>query len=454
MSDPKQKSLDIPRYLIRMPTIWQSPQWMAAAAWRQFVYNQPIAMLCRARLISHLQGMPWEIKARDEQDGLEEDINYYTKWVFKNFDTWIDTLWQDALDLPIGGNTEAVRWPAEVTPRIEDGEEIYTVTRPHPYGHIFKLVHVDGANLYPTFEPDFPMAQRIPESLDTVFFTEEQLPRIVIQPRTEMRLKGYGKAPPEQVYLAIMMVHHADHYYSDLLKNAPPVGILDLMDLSQQDAEDWAQTAINLFEGTETFKIPLLYDHKEAAKWIPFGRAPEELMFDRSSIHYARIVAAAYGLTLGNLGLEPKGDTLAGSIRDDTQAATGYGVVVEKTKGLIDGRILPPYLEWVAKSVDFEQLTGRGRAFLVTAQALKAAKDAGALKPSEVQAQLIKDGFITVEVEKPDDKPILPMTPFGKQPFGNEQTDQVKDKVPPEQGGRGDVTEKAMVNTNGAGDER
>ena len=58
MADPKQKSLEIPPFLVRVPTIWQMPQWLQAAQWRWFIYNQPIAMLCRQRLISHLQGLP------------------------------------------------------------------------------------------------------------------------------------------------------------------------------------------------------------------------------------------------------------------------------------------------------------------------------------------------------------------------------------------------------------
>jgi hypothetical protein len=444
MADPKQKSLQ-PPVLWRIPTIWQIPQWQQALQWRWFVYNQPIAMLCRSRLINYLLGLPWEIVSKnpDEEEALKEDIHYYTNWVLSQFDLVVDKLWQDALDLPIGGNIEIMRWPAGVKPVIQVGSETYKVTREHPKGHPFKLVNIDGATLFPTYELDLPLAQRIAEESTPVYFRPDEIGRVGIQPRTEMRLNGYFRPPPEQVYLAIVMVNHGDHYYSDLLKNVPPVGILDLMDMSSQSATDGIGSVRSLFEGDDPFKIPVLYEHEKVAQFIPFGKSPQELLFDSASLRYARTTCASYGLTLGNLGLEPKGETLAGSIRDDMQAATGYGFVTEKTKGLIDGEILPPYLEWQPKIQDNEKLS----AFLVFAQALKVTKEASAMKPSEVQAQLKREGFITIEVEKPDDEAAMtPPVPFGQPQINSKQkAEEIAEKVPPAQGGRGEITGKADV---------
>lgn len=455
MAEPKQKSLEVP-FLWRLPTLWQIPQWAQANQWRWFVYNQPIAMLCRQRLINYLTGIPQEVSARDpkDKDALIEDCKYYNKWVLKKFDLIFELLWQDALDLPIGGNVEIARWPVGTKPVIKEGDEEYKVTRDHPKGHPDRLIFIDGATLFPTYDDDLPVAQRIPEIDKVVYFTPDDLGRVGIQPRTEMRLRGYYKAPPEQVYLSITMVNDTDHFYHDLVKNVPPVGILDLIDMAQQDAMDWTASTRALFEGTDPFKIPVLYQHTAAANFIPFGKSPQELMMDKTGQHYARIVAASYGLTLGNLGLEPKGETLAGSIRDDAQAEQGYNFIVEKTKGLLDDAVLPPYLEWSPKIQNNEKLTGKGRAFLVNAQALKAAKDTGALKPSEVQAQLVRDGFITVEVEVPNDEELAQQAmaakpgfgPDGKPMNGNgKEAEKVADKVSPAQGGRGDVTGKADV---------
>lgn len=445
-TEPQQKSLEVP-YLWRIPTIYRMPQWQMATQWRWFVYNQPIAMLCRARLINYILGLPWEIAPRDpnDKDKVKDDVKYYTAWVLAHFDAIIDPLWQDSLDLPVGGSIEITRWPIGFKPVIEVNSEEYKVTRDHPKGHPFSLINIDGATLFPTFDDDLPIAQRIPDIEKIVYFTPDQLGRIGIQPRTEIRLKGYFKPPPEQIYLAMQMVGDADHYYHDMLKEVPPVGILDLMDMQQKQAQDWVGSVRSLFEGTDPFKIPILYDHSLAAQFIPFGKSPQELLMDTAGLRYGRIVAASYGLTLGNIGLEPKGETLAGSIRDDQQAATGYNFVVEKTKGMIDSEILPPYLEWAPKIQDNEKLTGKGRAFLVNAQAIKVVIDAKMLKPSEGQAQLIRDGFITVDVEPPNDEEIAkqalaqgPMGKFGQQ-SPNGQAKQLTDKVPAAEGGMGDV---------------
>lgn len=441
MSDPEPKSLQVP-FLLRQRTIWQSPGWLMANQWRQFVYNQPLAMICRSRLINHIQEMPFDIVVRDDKqkEVLEPDCNYYKNWVFRDFDNWVDKHIQDTLDLPMGGNSEVSRWPIGVMPIIQNGDEEYKVTRDNPRGHVFELINIDGASLYPTWFKDAPIAQRFPESLETVYFTEDQIARTLIQPRTELLLKGYGKPPPEQIFLSMQMVHYADHYYSDLLRNVPPVGILDLIDMSQDTAIQWSVSAMALFEGSDAFKMPLLYEHTKVAEFIPFGKSPQEMMFDVTSLKYARQVVADYGLTLGNLGLEPKGETLAGSIRDDRQASTGYGMLEEKIKGMIDQWVLPSYLEFIWVKQDWENVTGMARAFLVRVQGLKFAKEAGFIKPSEGQAQLVKDGFFTVELEKPNDEKLA----LAQQPMNGFQNGkdvkQLEDKKAPSEGGKGDVT--------------
>lgn len=444
MAEPQQKSLEIP-FLWRIPTLWQMPQWAQANQWRWFVYNQPIAMLCRQHLINHMLELPQEVIARDpdEQDKYEEDCNYYNNWVLADFDHIVELLWQDSLDLPVGGNSEIIRWPQGFKPDLRIGSETYKVTGDHPKGHPYKIVNIDGATLFPTYDEDLPIAQRIPELDRVVYFGPDDIMRIGWQARPEMRLRGYYKAPPEQVYLAMKMVNSTDHYYNDLLEDVPPVGILDLMDMAQNDATDWAGSVRALFEGNDPFKIPILYQHEKPATFIPFGKSPQELLMDTAGRNYSRITASSYGLTLGNLGLEPKGETLAGSIRDDSQAESGKSLVVEKTKGVIDGKILPPYLEWKPKITNYERLTARGRAFLVTAQALKATADAKAITPSEMQSQLVRDGFITIDVQAPNDEVIAEQAQQAKQlPFGGngkEQAKQLTDRMPPDEGGLGDV---------------
>lgn len=449
MADPSQKSLELPSFLTRAIPFWGNPQWLEAQRWRMVVRSQPVAMICRDHLITYLQALPWEIRPRDPKAKLDDDVAYYEKYILADFDNIVDKLWQDALDLPVGGNVETVRWPANVLPIVEYNGEEYKCTKTWSKGHLFKIINMDGATILPTYDDDFPIAQKIMEDINSVvYFKPEEAARILLTPRPELRMKGYSMPPPERIYLALTLLFRGDQYYANLLLDTPPAGVLDLIDMQKEDAKEWVLSFRNMFEGViDPLKIGVMYEHTSPAQWIPFGRPPTDMLFDTVSIKYAKIVAAGYWLTLGNVGLDAKGDTLAGSIREDMAAMkTGYGVIKEKTKNLLDS-IIPPYLEWTPKEISYETLTGKGRAFLVYAQALKVTKEAGALKPSEVQAQLVSEGFITVEVEVPDDEPepMPGMLPGGKPGFGHNgnPAKQLTDKVPPGEGGNGDITGKA-----------
>jgi hypothetical protein len=217
MAEPKAKSLQIPPFLRRYLPDFLTPMWVEAARWRNVVRNEPTAIICRDKLIVYAQAQPWDITARDIKQAkkLKPDIAYYKNFVLKDFDTIIDLLWQDTLDLPVGGNIELVRWPSNVLPTIEQDGEIFKVTQPSPKGHIFKLVHIDGATIVPTHDPDFPILQRLQGDIgNAVYFGSNEIGRIVLTPRPEMRVKGYGMPPPQRIYMAISLLYYGNQYYA------------------------------------------------------------------------------------------------------------------------------------------------------------------------------------------------------------------------------------------------
>lgn len=444
MADPKQKSLELPIYLNRILPLWQTPQWLEADRWRRVVRQQPVAIICRDTLITYLQALPWEIRARNpkETDAMADDIEAYTRILDggdDDFDTLLDRLWQDALDLPIGGAFEVVRWPDGMGP----------FSRPHPKGHVYQIVHVDGASLYPTYDREFPMAQRIKENaVQTVYFRRNELARIVLSPRPELERKGFGMPPPERIYMALVLLYRGDTYYANLLLDTPEAGVLDLLDMSQESASNWIKSARELLQGIDPLKIPILYEHDKPAVWIPFGRPPTDMLFDTTTLKYARVTAAGYWLSLSDVGLEPAGagGTLAGQIRDERRARrTGFGVVKEKTINFINGGILPPYLEFIIIEKDEEALNQRYRAFVLAAQAMKIAADAGVMTARERQEQLKKDGLITVEVEEPQPPPPAPPPPpiflppgAGLPGIAAGGASAELQRVPESQGGRGE----------------
>jgi hypothetical protein len=447
MADPKPKSLELPIYLNRILPLWQTPQWLEAERWRRVVRQQPVAIICRDTLITYLQALPWEVRARKprEADALADEIEAYIRildGVGDDFDSILDRLWQDALDLPVGGTLEVVRWPDGMGP----------FSRPHPKGHVAQIVNVDGATLYMTYDRDFPMAQRIKENAaQTVYFQRNELARIVLSPRPELERKGYGMAPPERIYLALTLLYRGDTYYANLLLDTPEAGVLDLLDMSQESANDWIKSARELLQGIDPLKIPILYEHDKPAIWIPFGRPPTDMLFDTTTLKYARVVTAGYWLSLSDVGLEPAGagGTLAGQIRDERRARrTGFGVVKEKTVNLVNGEILPPYLEFTFVEKDEEALNQRYRAFVLAAQAMKIAADAGVMSARERQEQLKKDGLITVEVEAPQPPPApppLPILPPGAGLPGSAGGANAElQRVPESQGGRGEFQQQAL----------
>lgn len=448
MAEPKQKSLEFPSTLRRFLPNWITPMWTDAARWRAVVRNQPIAIICRDRLIAYLQGLPWDIRAKEtgEQEALEEDIKYYKEFVLRDFDEKMELIWQDALDLPIGGGAELVRWPANVLPEVEEYGEIFKVTRPNPRGHVFKVVPVDGATLAPTYDNDFPIMQRVPgNATQGVFFNDNEMGRILLSPRPEFKVKGYGMPPPQRIFLSISLLYNGDQYYANLLSDTPEAGILDLIDMSMDDAQEWVSSYQTLLQGIDPQKIGVLYQHEKPAVWIPFGRPPADMLYNETTLKYGRITAAGYWLSLADVGLDPEGRTLAGEIRRQRDARrTGFGIVTEKTTNFMNRNVLPPYLEFAFIEKDDEAMSNTGRARLLNAQALKAMKEGGFITADEGQEQLLKDGLLTIEVMPPSERPQppqLPAPPQGEQGPGQteDQTSTETERVPPSQGGRGDV---------------
>lgn len=454
--EPKQKSLDIPPFLRRYLPDFLTPMWIEAQRWRNVVRNEPIAIICRDRLIVYAQALPWMITAKDtkQEKKLEKDIAYYQDYVLREFDILLDLIWQDALDLPVGGNVELVRFPSNVLPTVEYDGETYSVTQPNPKGHIYKIVHIDGATVVPTHDPEFPIMQKSQDQITTpIYFERNEVGRVVLTPRPEMRVKGYGMPPPQRIYMAIQLTYYGHQYYAKMLLDTPEAGILDLLDMSKEDAEEWVSSYQTLLQGVDPQKIGVLYHHNTAAKWIPFGRPPSEMMYDSVSLKYSRIVAAGYWLTLKDIGLDPSGGTLAGEIRRQRESRlTGFGMIREKTKNFINNQVLPSYLtfDWVER--DDEAMTNTGRARLLNAQALKAMAEGGFITQEEGQQQLKKDGLLTIELKpKPKEQaPSQMAAPTKKQALPAQSEDQIEaemERIPPSQGGRGDVgqTQRAVL---------
>ena len=424
-----QKSIDpIEVTLYRFLPQWQQPSWFSAKLWREFVKKQPVLTLARDTLVDQFLSFDWKIEPidstkRDEQKGA---IKYYEKF-FKDTGDYdyaeiVEHIAADVLDLPFGGAAEVGR----------KGDL--------PNGKVLWLELLDGGTLFPTLSADYPVGQMVSEStVQPVYFPKHAINRVFFSPRRELRVKGWGMAPPEKIYLAAELLNRGDQYYANLLLDTPEAGILDLGDMAKDAAEEWVKAFRDLLGGIDPFKIPVLYEHNNEVKFIPFGRPPTDLMYDRITMKYAAFAVAGYGMSLSDIGLQAVssgGETLAGAIRQERRTRkTGLSKIKKKMKSFFD-RLLPPGLEFRIIDLDDEVSVTVSRARLANATAATQFVSNKMFTPSEMRQQTIQDGLITISVpeEIPSDAE-FPDEPTEQ----NERPSLLGRPVAPSEGGHGEV---------------
>jgi hypothetical protein len=461
-----QRAIQLQPYLNRVIPYWGHPGHLAGARWRWLVKNQPIAIICRDTLIANMISLGWSIRQREPDEtkltSVKEEIDHYTE-LFNTmeggFDNYISLIGQDLLDLPFGA-------------MCEKGYQ-----NDNPDERLMWVEHVDAATLMPTNVIDWPVMQTVPYyNARPVVFPKHAISRSYMSPRPEIKRKGWGMAPPEKIYLALEMLYRGDRYYANLLLDTPEAGILDLIDMSEEDATEWLESMRELFQGIDGFKVPVLYQHNAPAQWIPLNRPPTDLLYDTTTLKYATITAAGYGIRLSDIGMaELTGDkTLAGVIRGERQSRrNGHAVLRSKTGDHLD-TLLPKHLQLIWDEKDEEAKTTQARALSTYGLALGQIKRDGLMSVEEARHELVATGLLEVEID-PDDVPEqeTPMGmpgqemfgkpgekgdekegkggfPFGKKPkpFGKPTDEErgkgKKKKVAPEDGGRGNIIQRAI----------
>lgn len=445
--NPRQKSIDINElFLTRFLPPWSRPASLPAQTWRAWVLNQPVAITCRETLIANLLSLDWKITPINSnyKEELNPTIRYYTK-LFKNggnyaglgldYSGLIEWIAGDILDTPFGGAAEIGR-----KGRMENGRVQWI--RP-----------LDAGTLFPTLNQEFPVVQYW-QGWDAVAFRNWEISRVYMSPHSFIWKEGWGMAPPEKVYFAIDLLNRGDKYYANLLLDVPTAGILDLGDMEKSSAEEWITAFKTFVNDNETsFRVPVLYEHNNPVNFLPFGKVPNDIMFDRITLKYAALTAAAYGMSLSDIGLQTassSGETLAGSIRQERRTRkTGFARLKAKVKSFFD-HILPETLQFNFIDYDDELSVALGRARLASAQAFKTFQDGGNLSRQEIRSQIIEDGLVSISLpdELPSDaKPALPVSPFGKT-GGNTEPEMLGNPKPPSGGGEGEIRKAFTVTPN------
>ncbi len=433
---PGQRSTQIAPYLYRLTPTLTRPDWQAAAAWRSIVRGQPVAILCRETLIANIVDLDWKIAPRDadQRDELKVEIDYYTKLFEHNGEIdWVallELLLQDYFDLPFGSAFE-LGW------ENDDPENRLAWYKP-----------LDGGTLFPTLVADWPVGQYVGQSAiafnQPIYFPYYAINRLYMTPRPEITREGWGMAPPEKVYLALRMIAYGDTYYANLLVDTPEAGLLDLGDMSQESAESWIESFRTLVTGIDPFKIPVLYEHSGNAKFIPFGRPPLEMSFGSTMMKYSALVAAGYGLSLSDIGIQVTasgGETLAGSIRQERKTRkTGLARTKKSVKYFID-RMIDPRLKFLWIDMDDELNVALGRARLANATAMNQYIASGMITDDEARLQMIADGMMTIPMKETLDDSEKRIKDNGSDPERPGMLDRPR---APSSGGRGEV-KKSIV---------
>lgn len=430
--EPRQRSVNISDlFLTRFTPPWSRPSSLPAYTWRAWVMNQPVALVCRETLIASLEALDWKITPRNMKykEELDPVIRYYTRLLERggdyaelglDYSGLLEWIVGDMLDTPFGGFAEIGR------------------KNDSPDGRVVWIKPVDSGTLYPTLNHDFPVVQYY-QGYEVVPFPVYAQSRITWSPHQYLFREGWGIAPPEKIYFALDMLNRGDKYYANLLLDVPAAGILDLGDMEAEAAQLWInsfRTFLN--DTTVSFKIPVLYEHNNKVEFLPFGKPPADLMFDRITLKYAALVCAAYGLTLGDIGLQESsggGQSLAGSIRQERKTKrTGMARIKTKWKSFIEN-FLPDTLKFTLIDYDEELNVAMGRARLASATAGQIWSAMGAFGPQEIRSQALQDGLVSITVSDEIPSDVKP-TPVAKTP---ERPGMLGSPVPASGGGQGEV---------------
>lgn len=314
-----------PPYISRAPFYIQNPTMFTMDQWRQ-VAKEPVTRLCIRHIIREISALELDIISEkpDEDEGTLKYFNQILEDADDGdgLDSFLSRVLQDAMELPIGGCVEIA--PDDLT------------------GMAGGLYHVDGATVYPTYDRNIPFVQINPyDTAQRVYFRRGQIERLMIMPRVDLRRRPFQESPVESAFMSIEAMSRMYIYYMKQLGDTPMAGILDLMDMTEKEAGDWAIQFREMYEGIDPLKIPILYDHVKPAKFIQLARNPQDLNIMENFRRFAELIASAFGLSIGDLRLFEHDRVLAGvEASQRVTARQGVGFYAQIIENFLNRNVL------------------------------------------------------------------------------------------------------------------
>lgn len=280
-------------YLPRTNFRFTDPTGFTADQWR-LIAREPVNQMAQRFLQRELTALSWEITSDRKNDPRIDKYKKAWKSIFdggQGYIPWLSRILSDVFTVPFGGVSEV---------GYKGGDLAY-------------CNHVDAATVLPTYLKEVPYVQVNPDNWEQrVYFKPGELSRLWANARGEIRWKEYQRPPTEEAFMVIEALSKIYLYSMQELTDTPSMGILDLADMTKEEALDWANGFQQLLKGIDPFKIPVLYDHDTPANWIPFNRGPEELGINEQFRRYVELCLGFYGLSIGDLRLFERTATKAG----------------------------------------------------------------------------------------------------------------------------------------------
>ncbi len=377
---PKPAGYRAPPALYREPFRLLSPADLRGEQWRALVGQAPIVRSCVQTLIMQLSAIEWYIEGDDQ-----EAVDYFTKVLEtaddgSGFEVHASRVVEDSLILPFGGAAEIGHFSDGVVAWVQ---------------------HIDAATMVPTYDEMRPYAQIDPWSVGRppVSFREEQVGRVRWQAETRSRSYGWTKTPASDALPAIQALLRSDRFWQLFLSDSPPAGILDVMDMTEEEARDWWESWQQMMAGPDPFKVALLYggaaERKVAASFIQFMKTPAELSMMEIIKLYAQEVAACFGMTLGDLGLFDQEMRLAGAAKMiELSKRQGLARIMRGVRTYIDNDVLPDGISFRWMAMDLEDEVRKASAANQRATSLKTLTDAGIATQREARTAALTFGLI------------------------------------------------------------
>jgi hypothetical protein len=382
---PNPSAIQGPPALFRQAVTFISPGELRGPQWRTLIGGAPIVRACIQTQIMLITGLQWSIEGDDD-----EAAAYFTKLLENagaddgGWEVFLSRVMKDTLEVPFGGAVE--------------------------FGHFHDGVvawvhHIDGATMVPSYNDRYPYAQVDPFGGLTrpIPFRREQIGRVRWQAQSNLRTYGWTITPCEDSLPAIQGLLRADRFWQTFLMDSPPAGILDIPGFDEQEAKDWLDSWKTMLAGIDALKVPILFGAnretgRSEAKFIRFATSPGETQMKELIKAYAEEVCAAFGMSLGDLGLFGQELRLAGATKlIELSKRQGLAKLMRAVKSMIDIDVLPDELEFKWSEVDLEDDLRKAQAREIGSRRIKNLVDGMVITPQLGKRVAIYEEIIPAE---------------------------------------------------------